>query len=109
MIKQVIDIKPLSVNRAWQGRRFKTKEYNEWLKLALALMGRKKMLKGDLSVHIDFYFKYVKKNDIDNPIKCLLDVITKAGWINDDRQIYYLSVCKKQSNKERIEVIIKEI
>ncbi len=107
-IKASIPIKPLSINKAFQGRRFKTKEYNSWIKEGLLLMGKKKTLKGELSIHVDFYFRYAKKNDIDNCLKTLLDLICKRGWIKDDRQITYLSVCKAQSDRERIEVSIKE-
>ena len=108
-IKQRIGIKPLSINKAWQGRRFMTKEYKQWVKDALLLMGKQRELVGDVSVHLDFYVKYPKMCDIDNPVKTCLDLFKKRGWLKDDRQVTYLSVCKKQSEQERIEVEIKEL
>ena len=86
-----------------------TKEYKQWVKDALLLMGKQRELVGDVSVHLDFYVKYPKMCDIDNPVKTCLDLFKKRGWLKDDRQVTYLSVCKKQSEQERIEVEIKEL
>ena len=34
----IIEVKPMSVNRAWQGRRFKTPEYRKYERKLIALM-----------------------------------------------------------------------
>lgn len=106
MIKQTLDLPPLSVNKVWRGRRFMTKEYKDWLKQGLLLMGQKKTIETNVSVHLDFYFKYPNKCDIDNPIKTVLDLIVKRGWLKDDRQIQSLSVCKNKGQKEKIVINI---
>lgn len=108
-IKQTIDISPISVNMCYRGRRFATKEFKEWQKMGLLLMGKKETIVGDVSVHIDFFVKHPKMKDLDNLIKSAIDLTVKKKWIKDDRQIQYLSVCKKQSNREKIEIKVEII
>jgi len=43
MIQQTINIKPLSVNDCWQGRRFKTKEYKAYEKEMKLMIKKQKM------------------------------------------------------------------
>lgn len=106
-ISETIEIAPMSINRAWQGRRFATKEYKDWTENMLLMMNKREMIEGDVMVQIEFYFKYAKKNDIDNCIKTCLDAIVKKGWIRDDRQVQCLLVCKNESDRPRIEIEIK--
>ncbi len=95
-----INIKPLSVNQAWKGIRYKTDKYKAYEKELLYLLPNKKQigdLEGPLKIYIEFGFSS-KNSDIDNPIKPLLDVLQKKYGF-DDKQIYSLTVKKFDTNK----------
>ncbi len=94
----IIEIKPLSVNQAWQGKRFKTKRYKLFEKSMLLMLPPLKIdFKGSLRVDITFGFSSIG-SDIDNPIKPLLDCLQKKYGINDNR-IYELNVKKEITEK----------
>lgn len=96
-------IKPLSVNQAWQGRRFKTKEYKQFERDMLLMLPKVKLdFKGDLRVNIDYGFSS-KLSDIDNPNKMVLDVLCKKYGF-DDRQVFELNN-KKEIVKKGSEFI----
>lgn len=92
MIK--LNIKPLSVNKAWQGKRFKTNDYKRFEKLMLlTLPNIKKDLTGSLKIVIEYGFSS-KLSDIDNPCKLVLDCLCKKYGF-DDRQVFELNQKKK--------------
>ena len=102
-----IDIKPLSVNQVWQGRRFKTPIYKQYEKDLLLLLPAKKInTKAKLKVELTYGFSS-KAADIDNPCKPILDVLQKKYGINDNK-IYELNQ-KKEIVKKGKEFIIIEI
>lgn len=102
-----INIKPLSVNKAWKGRRFKTDEYKIWIKEFYCLLPPIKInFKNDLKVEVVFGFSS-KASDIDNPLKPLIDVIQKKYKFNDN-QIQELFV-KKEIVKKGDEFITLKI
>lgn len=106
MIK--IDIKPLSVNCAWKGRRYKTKKYREYENSLLFLMPRFKVPKGKLKV--SFVFGMSSSSDIDNPLKLILDIM-QVKYNFDDKDIYILNVEKIVVNagKEYFEFNIENL
>lgn len=71
-----IDIKPLSVNEAWQGKRFKTDAYKSYEKNLLLLLPRMAIPTGKMKVFFEFGLSNVC-SDIDNPVKPFLDVLQK--------------------------------
>lgn len=87
-----IEIKPLSVNEAWQGKRFKTKKYLSYEK---ELMYKLPKLE-DLGppYHIDIKIGVSALFDIDNCLKPFLDVLQKKYNIND-RYIISLTIKKE--------------
>jgi Holliday junction resolvase RusA-like endonuclease len=92
MIK--LSIKPLSVNKAWKGRRFKTDDYKVFEKLMLySLPKLKDKPKGALRVTLHYGFSS-KLSDIDNPCKMILDCMVKK-YCFDDRQIFELIQTKE--------------
>lgn len=91
-MRVTIDQKPLSVNQAWQGRRYKTKLYQQYERQVLKALPSMPTPKGNLSVNLAFKFSN-KKSDIDNPIKPILDILQKRYKFNDD-QVYRLTVEK---------------
>ena len=89
-----INIKPISVNDCWQGRRFKTPEYKQFERDCLLLLPKKNIPKDcRLFVWIEFGLSS-KLNDIDNSIKPFLDILQKKYNFND-RDIYRLIVDKE--------------
>jgi Holliday junction resolvase RusA-like endonuclease len=105
-----IEIKPLSANEMWKGRRFKSDLYKSFDIAAAILLPRKlEIPEGKLEIHFDFYFNS-SQCDWDNPIKSCQDVICKKYKINDNR-IYYGTGRKHivPKGKERIEFRIEAL
>jgi Holliday junction resolvase RusA-like endonuclease len=103
-----IQIKPLSVNDSWQGKRFKTPEYKAY-EVEMLYKLPPLNIKGDfLHISIEFGFSS-SRSDIDNPVKPLLDIFQKKYGFNDS-SIYSLSIKKNKVEKgsEYINFEIKE-
>ena len=79
-----LDIKPLSVNKAWQGKRFKTPEYKRYEKDVLMILPKLKVPDGDLSIYLEWGFSNLS-SDWDNPIKPFQDILQKKYDFNDSR------------------------
>jgi Holliday junction resolvase RusA-like endonuclease len=92
-----IQIKPLSVNQAWQGRRFKTPLYKKYEKDLILLLPKDNYSNKKLRIMVEFGFSN-SASDIDNPLKPFLDILQKKYKIND-KQIYQLSVKKTITKK----------
>lgn len=103
---QIVDIKPLSVNRCWQGRRFKTKEYKSYEKEMLLKLKRLPMPPPPYEIAIVFFMSNIM-SDLDNPVKPFLDLLQKKYSFND-RSIMKMSVEKRKCLKgnERISFFI---
>ena len=86
-----LNIKPLSVNDAWQGKRYKSKKYVEYEKVMFLLMPKILLPKGKIKVTLIFGINSTA--DIDNPIKPLLDIMQKKYYF-DDKDILELKVKK---------------
>ena len=104
-----INIKPLSVNEAWQGKRFKTKKYKQYERDVLLLLPKLKVNDVPMSLTITFGFSN-KASDVDNPVKCFVDCLQKKYGFND-RNIYRLILIKELVKKgdEYIDFSVKEI
>lgn len=107
-----LNIEPLSVNTAWQGRKYKSLKYNNWLQEGLWTLKTMEIQKvsGNVAIYIDFYTN--KSRDIDNNIKTFLDLLCKADIIDDDRFVYELHIKKIDTvkrAKHRIEFSISKI
>ena len=98
-----IKIKLLSINQAWQGRRFKTKAYHDFEKELFYLLPKQKIPEGKLELYLKFGFSS-KLSDIDNPVKIVQDVMQKKYQFND-RDIYKLVIEKEivKKGKEYLE------
>jgi Holliday junction resolvase RusA-like endonuclease len=103
-----IPIKALSVNEAWQGKRYKTIAYKKYENDVYKLLtGIPKAPEGGLEVTYWFYMTNHKLADNDNPVKPLQDILKKRGIIKDDRFIYATHIFKIPSTVDRIEVNIQ--
>lgn len=77
-----INIKPLSVNLVWQGKRFKTPAYTKYEREVFTLLPDLNELKPPFLVNITFGLSN-SLSDIDNPVKPILDILQKKYGIND--------------------------
>lgn len=104
-----ININPLSVNKAFKGRKFKTEDYKIYEKEILYLLPAFKVPKGQLFVTLFFGFSS-KLKDIDNPVKLFIDILQKKYNFND-RDIFKLHIDKEivPKGKEYIKFNIKKI
>ena len=105
-----LDIKPMSVNKAWRGgRRFRTNEYNQYIKDVMMLLNPMSIPEGNLNVTIEAGLSN-KGGDIDNIAKPFIDILQKKYGFNDSR-IYRLELIKKIVKKgdEYICFDIKEL
>lgn len=109
LLSNRIEIKPLSVNKCWQGKRFKTKDYENYERELMLLLP-------------PFDFKQTKEPlcanyligvsnlafDVDNALKPLQDVLQKK-YNFDDRYIFDLRIRKVLVRKgfEFVEFSIK--
>lgn len=98
MITGKINIKPMSVNRAWQGQRFKSRDYLAYEKECLyKLRGPELSITGALGIVLVFGVSS-KLADPDNPVKPFLDILQKKFKFNDN-QIYSMIVRKVDVKK----------
>lgn len=79
-----IKIKPLSLNSAYRGRRFKTKELENYKTSLSYLLPKLKIKNGKLSVKYIFGVSS-KGADGDNLIKCFQDTIAEKYRFNDNK------------------------
>lgn len=89
-----LNIKPLSVNEAFQGKRFKTDKYNDFIQKMHFLLPKEIEIsdKKNIKIAIEFGFSS-KASDIDNCCKSFLDCLVKK-YKFDDRNIYEMHVFK---------------
>ena len=93
-----VNIKPLSVNEAWQGRRFKTPKYKQYERdLLLILPKAVEIPEGLLVAHYEFGVSN-SASDWDNGVKPFQDVLQKRYGF-DDRRIYRAIVDKVKVKK----------
>lgn len=100
-----VEVKPLSVNAVWQGRRFKTKAYKQY-EQDCGWFLKAPMIKGEVEVYYKFYIKNYAMSDVDNFIKPLQDILVKNGLIEDDRKIVKVTAEKIKSVEEYTEIEI---
>lgn len=90
-------IKPLSVNNAWQGKRFKTDDYKAYEKEMLFILPQIKLPLPPFEVHYTFGMSN-SLSDFDNPVKPLTDILQKRYKFND-RDIYKAIITKEKVEK----------
>ena len=99
-------IKPLSVNEAWQGKRFKSNKYKIYETAVMLLLPSIKIVPPPYRLNLVLGFSN-KASDIDNPVKLILDILQKKYGIND-KHIEILHI-EKQIVKKNNEFICFEI
>ena len=87
-----LDLKPMSVNLAWQGKRFKSKKYVAYSRSVLAMLPKLRMPERPYKISYEFGFSN-PASDLDNPVKPLQDLICKKYGF-DDRHIFEINIRK---------------
>ena len=82
MITQTLKIFPLSGNKAWQGKRFKTPLYKKYEKECLLMLKKQKLPEPPYTIIYEFGFSN-NASDIDNPTKPFTDILSKKFGFND--------------------------
>jgi len=114
MLNFQIKAKPLTVNKVWQGRRFKTKAYKDYEKEMFYLLKdirnnqSIKDIKGHVEITLEFFLKYASTSDVDNFVKPLLDILVKDGIIEDDKNIMHLDLYKYKSDTDYMNITINK-
>jgi len=101
-----IEIKPLSVNECWQGKRFKTPKYKAHEFELLLILRPLIIPEGKLQLNLTFGLSS-KNADWDNPVKPTQDILQKKYGFNDSR--IYKAVVEKMDVKKGFEFIEFEI
>lgn len=102
-----INIKPLSINEAWQGKRFKTKKYKRYEMDLLLILPKLVIPEGKLKVYLRFGFSS-ELSDADNPVKCFIDVLQKKYKFNDNKiHKYDIEKFDVEKGSEYIEFILE--
>ena len=77
-----INIKPLSVNCAWQGKRFKTNDYKNYEFKLLFMLPKIIIPQPPYEIYYKFGFSS-NLADWDNPVKPFQDILSKRYGFND--------------------------
>lgn len=93
MMFALLHIKPLSVNEAWQGRRYKTVIYKNYETALLLMLRKNKVPEPPFKLTLEFGFSN-KASDFDNGIKPFVDILQKKYGFND-KDIYEAVIRKK--------------
>ncbi len=89
---QQLDIKPMSVNVAWKGRRFKSDDYKSYERSCLFLLKKMEIPKGKLLINLEFGLSNTLC-DFDNPVKPIVDILQKKFGFND--KMIYKAIIEK--------------
>jgi Holliday junction resolvase RusA-like endonuclease len=83
MVDINLNVKPMSVNIAYCGRKFKSDAYKAFETLILLSLPKLKYPIPDM-IRIEFHFGFSSRNaDVDNPVKPILDILQKKYKFND--------------------------
>lgn len=93
-----IDIKPLTVNQAWQGKRFKTDKYKDYQsKLLFMLPETIGIIPDKIYLKLTFGVSNIG-SDVDNPVKLIQDILSKKYGFNDAK-IFCINATKVKTEK----------
>lgn len=90
----ILKIKPLSVNEAFKGRRFKTDKYDVFIQKMFYILPKEIDIPDEKNIKLAIEFGFSSKaSDIDNCCKSFIDCLVKKYKV-DDRYIYEMHVFK---------------
>ena len=89
----IIKIKPLSVNQAWQGKRFKSLLYKSYEQEVLCLL--KPLKVSDKPLELSIKCGLSSRNaDVDNVLKPFIDILQKK-YVFNDKNIFKITIEKE--------------
>jgi len=89
-----LQIKPLSINEAFKGRKFRTDKYDYFIKNCLLQLPKTILIQDKTNIKLAIEFGFSSKaSDIDNCCKTFIDCLVKKYKV-DDRFIYEMHVFK---------------
>lgn len=94
-----VNVKPLSVNECWQGRRFKTPAYKEYERSVLLMLPWQQLPAPPFQIELTFGFSNLA-SDWDNPVKPFVDILQKKYKFNDKDIMKAIVVKQKVSKGE---------
>jgi Holliday junction resolvase RusA-like endonuclease len=110
-----IEIKAISVNKAWTGRKFMSPEYKIWReKFGYMCKNYKKpniQLGAMITISLNVYIKTYAQSDVDNFAKGILDGLQEMGMIENDKKVKKIIIEKHKVSrfeKEFIDIDIRE-
>lgn len=101
-----LNIKPLSVNECWQGKRFKTNAYKVYESAVLLLLPRFELPPPPYQLYLKWGFSS-SASDFDNPVKPMTDILQKKYGFND--KLIYRAIVDKTLVKKGREFIEWEL
>ena len=107
MLTITINRKPLSVNDAWQGRRFSTPAKKDYEAVMRLLLPNTPVTGPYYRVEYDFHLIRFATTDWDNLVKVTQDCLVKRGIITDDRHIIDARVRKYKAVTDKIIIRIR--
>jgi len=104
----IVNISPISINKCWKGRRFKTYDYCVWREELGYIIRHQETITGWVNIDLEFHIKSFKATDTDNMVKPIMDSLVENEVITDDRFVKKLTAEKFPVDcKSKEKVIIK--
>jgi len=88
-----IDVKPMTMNQAYRGKRYKSDLYKTYIAACMIRMRPMEIPEGELELHLQIGVSN-RGFDVDNCAKPFIDILQKKYGFNDNR-IYHLSIYKR--------------
>jgi len=95
-------IKPLTINQAYTGRRFKTQKYKDFEQELWYLLPNENIPQGKLELTIKIGVS-THNTDLDNYLKTFIDICQKKYLFNDNK--IYRIIAEKEDVKKKEEYI----
>lgn len=103
-----LPLKPLSVNKAYRGRRFASEELKQYKQDVGYLLNRFKPITGEIELDYKFYLENYSRTDVGNLEKPLTDILVETGLIPDDRHVKKITL-EKFKGEDKIEILITNL
>jgi hypothetical protein len=119
-IEEIIDIPPFSIDKLSHGKKYRKKEYIEYIENALTTIhngeiiekrmraSKERKIQGQVAIFLRFYCKSNRLN-LNNLFDPMLDIFIQKGWIQDRSCVYILrgqKVLVGSIEEQKIEVTI---
>lgn len=108
-MKIFLDLKALSLNNCYRGRRFSTAAKKQYDRTFQILLPKAVMDGPYYRVVIRFYLKRCFSGDLDNLAKGVLDNLVVRGIVSEDRNVVDIRLLKFPFAKDRMEIDVENV